>query len=1150
MYELESALADACAGNGRIALLAGTPGIGKTRISNELVQRARSRNARVIAGRCYEGEGAPAYWPWIQVVRSCIAECETSTLQGQLGNGAADLAQLVPEIRDRLPGLPAAATLPPAQERFRLFDSVTTYLKKVAAAQPLVLVLDDLHRADLPSLLLLHFLAQQIGEAKLFVLCSYRDVGVGAEHPLTALLAEVGHEAHCARISLRALPDEDVCALVAIQAGADVPDGILTTIVEKSKGNPLFVKEMWRHLIQEGLVYRERDGWRSRLTSEDGLRIPEGVRQVIGRRLARCSEGAKQVLTLASVLGSEFHCDVLQRFAQLDDEQLFAALDEAQGAQLIEDFRGPSGLAYRFSHSLIQETLYDSLSAVRRQRLHLRAGETLEELRAGRLELHWNELARHFTEGNDAAKAIEYARRAGEAAQRLYAWEPAIRHWKAALELLEAHGGALHERTELVDRLDDLTYSSGFSFEVGTKILEKELAIQETLGDRAKVAAVLARLGLRAVALGGTKYFDLRNGLAYLERARMILQQESPNSLELVHVYQNLDQACIYATRRELGEGYARNALALLQRIDAGSRAAPFTSEHHIAVGLSNLYLAIFRGMAGELGEAFDLLEQFWSVCDASDHALGASFSRLWIAIFHLWYRRDPRAARSSLELELARPRQRVDSYPRAAMLLLLGQIHIQAGELQQARALRCAANTFSEQLGERIERFFSDLLAAEGEWEVLEERAQRGLEDSRRTGDDWSRWRFAHDLGALCLRRGQRKRAEELLRTCLEIDEREQMPAHFGMSARVLMTQLLAKKGRVPEAQHQLKVCLEVLGRGEDWGAAVGRVALAQGSVLVAEGRFLEAKQALKQASSVAREYGLPWDEADALEERARLYRARDERGDRAQAARWLDAAVAIYDRLGASRHRDLVLAEKQQLEGTDPLQGAHLEDADLLPSALGGAELLPSAPVEGAELLRSAPPLGGSISTNLLCQEGEYWTITYEGMLVRLRDSLGIRYIAELIREPGRGIHVADLAQIGRGGAGVRESSLSAHGAPVLDARARSEYRERLDELRAEVETASDAGDLARAERTREELELVSDALAAAYGLGNRVRASPDPVERLRKAVSNRIKKSVAKISSHNAALGLHLANSMRTGVVCSYTPERSTPWIVEAR
>ncbi len=239
--KLRSGLDAALAGRGRILLLVGEPGIGKTRTSEELVTYARMRGAQVLWGRCYEGEGAPPYWPWVQVIRAYVHDCDPQTLASEMGPGAADIAAVVSEVRARLPGLAEPSRLEPDQARFRLFDGVASFLRSAARRQPLVLVLDDLHWADKASLLLLQFLARELGTDRLLLLGTYRDVELRRQHPLAEALAELARNPLCERILLRGLVRNDVARFIEATAGNVPADALVEAVFRETEGHPFFV---------------------------------------------------------------------------------------------------------------------------------------------------------------------------------------------------------------------------------------------------------------------------------------------------------------------------------------------------------------------------------------------------------------------------------------------------------------------------------------------------------------------------------------------------------------------------------------------------------------------------------------------------------------------------------------------------------------------------------------------------------------------------------------------------------------------------------------------------------------------------------------------------------------------------------------------
>jgi tRNA A-37 threonylcarbamoyl transferase component Bud32 len=441
MRALRGGLEDALAGHGRLFLLVGEPGVGKTRTAEELITYARLRGAQALVGRCHESEGAPAHWPWVQIIRSYLQDREPEELRTAMGSGARDIAQVVSEIRERLPDLPAQPALEGEQARFRLFDSVTTFLKKAGQQQPLVLVLEDLHWWDQPSLLLLQFLARELKHSRLLVVGSYRDLDLGRQHPLVQTLGELTRERLSQRLLLQGLSEPDVGRFLDIALGQTPPAALVAAIYRETEGNPFFVTEVVRFLLTEGCLSLDR-------TAPWTMAIPQSVREVIGHRLDRLSPECNQVLGIASVVGREFALNVLERVGELSGDQLLEKIEEAMAARVV--FEMPRALGrYSFAHALIRETLYDELSMSRRVRLHRQIGTVLERLYADNPESHLAELAHHFYQaipGGDLDKALAYAVRAGDWAAKRLAFEEAASHYERALQMLELQEPAEGQR--------------------------------------------------------------------------------------------------------------------------------------------------------------------------------------------------------------------------------------------------------------------------------------------------------------------------------------------------------------------------------------------------------------------------------------------------------------------------------------------------------------------------------------------------------------------------------------------------------------------------------------------------------------------------------------------------------------------------------
>jgi DNA-binding SARP family transcriptional activator len=429
---LLGALRDALSGTGRLVVVGGEPGIGKSRLAEELAGRAASEGAEVLWGRCWEEGGAPPYWPWVQALRAGVLTRDGERLAVELGPGAPEVAELVPEARELLPELAVLQPSADAQQaRFRLFDAIASFLRRAGRSRPLVLVLDDLNWADEGSLRLLEFVARELADAPVLLVGTYRDIGLSRGHPLARTLGELSRERRFGRILLRGLADEDVERFVESACGFRPDQSLVRAIHDQTEGNPFFVGEVVRLLQDEGALTRQAgdtsERWRAR--------IPDGVRDAIGRRLDRLSRPCVSALTVASALGREFRLDQLELLVDdLDAEGLLEAIDEALATRVVEELAGAG--RFQFTHALVQATLADELSRLQRARLHARIAEALTELYGDRAVVHAAQLAHHYGEavavvGTD--RLVHYSALAGEAALAAHAPEQALVHFERAL---------------------------------------------------------------------------------------------------------------------------------------------------------------------------------------------------------------------------------------------------------------------------------------------------------------------------------------------------------------------------------------------------------------------------------------------------------------------------------------------------------------------------------------------------------------------------------------------------------------------------------------------------------------------------------------------------------------------------------------------
>jgi predicted ATPase len=288
LSELDAGLDEVESGRGSLFLLIGEPGIGKSRLADELGTRARERGFLVVWGRCWEAGGAPVYWPWIQALRAHVRATDPVDLGDELGGGAGYVAQMIPDVRVVLPDVEMPEVGDPDAARFQLFDAVASFLLAVSARQPILLLLDDLHVADTASLLLLRFASGELARGRVLVVGTYRDPDPDRDGSLPPELVELVREPTTRFLPLTGLSAPDLTRFIQRTTGIVPPASLVSALLDQTEGNPLFVSELVRLLAQEGRLASVAPGAR--------LTIPASLREIIGRRLAHLSDACREVL--------------------------------------------------------------------------------------------------------------------------------------------------------------------------------------------------------------------------------------------------------------------------------------------------------------------------------------------------------------------------------------------------------------------------------------------------------------------------------------------------------------------------------------------------------------------------------------------------------------------------------------------------------------------------------------------------------------------------------------------------------------------------------------------------------------------------------------------------------------------------------------
>jgi oligopeptide transport system substrate-binding protein len=473
----------AAGGDGQFLLISGEPGIGKTRMVTELSTYAEVGGGKTIAGACYENERTP-FGAISQIVRTSLDNGQRLQLPSPI---MADLLTLAPELRLRYSGIPANEELEPEAEQRRVFESVVSWCNSLTDDSPILLFVDDIHWADSGTLALIRHLARRMRDRPLLIVAAYREVELDDALPFQEMLRDLNRERLATRIKLGRLDKEQTGHLLATLFAEEITPALLEGIFHETEGNPFFVEEVSKALVDSGELYYENGRWH--VPNVAKLDIPQGVRVAIQSRLYKLSKDELGILQVAALLGREFSYEMLCATVETEEDDLIAALESAERAQLIEEVRRPRAsheTIFSFTHALIQSTLRTSMSRLRRQRLQRSVAFKLEQTLPDRRDELAPLLGHYFAEAGESDRAIKYLLRAGDAARRLYAYAEAIDAYEQALIFLREQDD--HELTGRTMLKLGLIYHSTFAFEESRQTYEEGFAELQRAGETLRSA--------------------------------------------------------------------------------------------------------------------------------------------------------------------------------------------------------------------------------------------------------------------------------------------------------------------------------------------------------------------------------------------------------------------------------------------------------------------------------------------------------------------------------------------------------------------------------------------------------------------------------------------------------------------------------------
>jgi hypothetical protein len=1020
-----------------VHLVLGDPGVGKTRLATALSEHAERAGAAVVWTRGW-GPAAPAYWPWVEVVRSLCHDVDGDVLRRDLGSRAYELLRLAPELAERQPPSqrPVAGTAAGAETsaiaRFSLFDALVALLRARSIARPVVVLIDDLHSVDEGSLLALDFVSRMLRDAAVLLVVTMHERSPRRTPGVQAALANIGRAGR--RLVLGGLDREAVAELIELTSGATAPASLADAVHAVTEGNPFFAQEILALLLAEGRLD----------DPPDELPLPEGVRDTIRRRLEPLTAEALDTLGLAAIIGRTFTLPALERASPLDRDCVLGALDAASDLGLVASV--PSTLAhYRFGHGLIRETLLTDMPAAVRMGAHRAVGEALEHVYRGAIELHLGELAHHFLSAaprGDLATAVHYTERAAQRALDNLAYEQAAELFGQGLEALELLPADVPRRAALLLGLGNAESRAGRPGARAT--FEAAVAAARLIG--ADDILARAALGIAPFALAPGVVDDAHVTLL-VEALERVDVADSPLRVRLLG---SLAVALYWSDTGPRRAELAREALAMARRIGEDVTLAFALSSAQLATAgpdttaqSAHWLKALFRlsDRAGETVMTLAARSRHIDVLLELDDLAGADIAIE--ALERLAHESRDRIAAAFVPLHRAR---------RAAL----------EGRFEDAHALVAEVAVRREELAAS-----TIPLTAASQLVVLKwlQEGPAAIGEQVRT--------YAHGVPAMpcwrtglaaSLAAGGRTEEAQLEYDRLAADGFASLPRdNLWLAAMALLTETVASQGLRGGAAAVYAELAPFAGRNVVLPASafLGPVEMWLGILARVQGRHARALEHLAAAWTSATRNGARTSLLRIAVEQATVLLEDGGASDRRQAAELLDQTAASCEDIGLN----VMLAR------IAPLQARLAAD----PPALAAVTQAGSA---------------GLVTT--LRRIGDVWMIDDGSGPLHISDGRGVRLLALLLAQPGRGLHSLELVA-------AVDAELRAPGRP----------------------SGRDPRSQAHAERARVN-------------------------------VTRAIRSAIKRITGYDPELGGELEAAVRTGASCVYEPDPRRPrrWRIEGR
>jgi class 3 adenylate cyclase/tetratricopeptide (TPR) repeat protein len=883
LSKLKLAFESALAGRSSVVALQGEAGVGKTRLMQELGIHAQSKGATVLTGGASKA-GLP-YAPWVDAAREYLAQVPSELLRRMLGARASELVKLVPDIVVKVGSIPPSKPLGEQQDKMRFYEAVTQFFISICSESPLLLLFDDMQWADQPSLDLLEYFVRSTSSLRVLTGCAYRPEDLQQDSPLNPLLMNLNRQRLLETFQVNSLNKDETIELIKGTFGEQtITPEFADLIYDRTGGNPFFVEEVLRSLVEDGTIFRTEKGWDRKPIQE--LAVPNTVRTILKSRLSRLDAETLNVLVFASVIGLEFDFEVLQEVTQIGEDKLLERLETALASGLVRE-PGERGV-FRFADNRIRELMLDDLSKIRRGKYHEKITDAMEKVYAKSLDRHAELIASHAYEAGDVERATQFSLIAGDNNRAIHAYEQAINDYRRALDLIDLEGGKDEEKAAVAEQLAECHRIAG-QLQNSVQYYEAALGIFEKLHDTRACARVCIGLSKTKVGTKGTPgtrdaILVLKHGLKYLEA--------EPQSYEAASIYARL--AHNHGIMDEWDEANAWSDKALA----AGERTQNYPA---IATALSDK--GAFLTDTGRIDEGLPLWEQAYEVALGHEQFEEAIYALMNLSGY-IWPRDLVKARELGVRaVELSKRLNHL--YLEFLAWDILSLLDWYKGDWGTCKEELQKCSEIANRLG--YSALLPYIASARGWWmlsvgdlEQAELEFQKGL-DSIRENPKISDIVYYH-LGVGILREEQdrEREAEEHYATCVDSFRRWEFTTYplFHTETLLHLTSIHAKHRELEKARETFQWAKR-LAETLKSDAGLAMAWQAEASLLLATGDSKGAEDAFVKSLSLWEKAGWPYYRGKALV----AYSEAIAQTNPVESKKRLQQAIEIFRELGAKR-------------------------------------------------------------------------------------------------------------------------------------------------------------------------------------------------------------------------------------------------------